>query len=626
VIVGVMPADFAFPSRATQLWTPGPLNPADTAAYRAGMLTMVGHLAPGVSTATASEELRRLRHAMRSAAGVMGPFDPAETRVIPLRDQLVGSRKATMLLVAGIVGIVLLIACANVANLMLLRGITRRRGVAVRVALGASRAALMRASLVESITIALAGGLVGLGVALWTYEVLARVLAADAPMIRRTGLDPLLLGVTFLITGVTAVAAGLVPALRASGVDFLGVLREGGRGDTERAWPRGALVISELALAFVLATVAGLLLKSLWTLQHVDPGFQTEHVLSLRVSPPSSRYSDSARVLAYWRVALGRVRAVPGATEAGAIHLTPMGLNNWNPDLVVEGEPAPRPGESRSVDWRVATPDYFRTMGIPLVRGRGFTEQDRYGAPVVAIVNATLAKAYFGSADPVGKRVRTAFEGDTGWATVIGEVGDVHGHGLAADPVPEIYRPFDQFALESMTLMVRVRGDPAAMARSVRQALVDVDPSVIIDEVRPMRDVVADSVAGTGRVTWLLLGFGLLALTLAATGVFGVVSFAVASRTRELGIRLALGASGKSIMVLVLRQGALLAGAGTVVGSLLALAAGSAVRSQLYRVPAHDPTVTLAALGTLLLVVLLATCLPALRATRVDPVAALRNE
>lgn len=384
-------------------------------------------------------------------------------------------------------------------------------------------------------------------------------------------------------------------------------------------------MISELALAFVLATSAGLMAKSLLKLQQVDPGFQAERVLSLRVSPPTTRYSDSTRLLTYWRVALERVRSVPGVIETGAIHLTPMGSNNWNPDLSVEGALAPRAGESRSVDWRVVTPEYFRTMGIPLLRGRGFTEQDRYGTSVVAIVNRTLARAYFGSEDPIGKRVRTAFDG-RGWATIVGEVGDVHGHGLAADPVPELYRPYAQSAMESMTLMIRGTGDPTNLVASVRHALTELDPTVILDEVHPMREVVADSIAGSSRLTWLLLGVGALALTLAATGVFGVVAFAVASRTRELGIRVALGASGRAIMTLVLRQGVVLTGAGLVVGSLLAVGTVGAVRSQLYEVPPHDPVVYILAAGTLLLVVLLATYVPARRATRVDPMIALRNE
>jgi putative ABC transport system permease protein len=265
-------------------------------------------------------------------------------------------------------------------------------------------------------------------------------------------------------------------------------------------------------------------------------------------------------------------------------------------------------------------------MGIPLRRGRVFAENDRAGAPAVAVVNSTLARRFFGVTDPIGERVRTAFEGDKGWVTIVGEVGDVRGHGLAADPVPELYRPLGQFAVESMTLMVRGAADPARLAGSVRQALAGVDPSVIIDEVRPMRDVVEESVANPRHVTLLLLGFGLLALALAAIGVFAVVAFAVAQRTRELGIRVALGASRRAIITLVLRQGALFAGAGVVLGSLLALAGGGVVRSQLYLVPPDDPAIYAVAFGTLLAVALLATYLPARRAARVDPMVALRNE
>lgn len=626
MVVGVMPAHFAFPTRATQLWTPAPLNPAHSSGYRADMLTLIGRLAPGVTLEAASEELRALRRTLRLEAGVTAPFDRAETRVLPLGDELAGPRRGKMRLLVGIVGLVLLIACANVANLVLLRATTQRRGAAIRAALGASRASLVRELLLESLVIALAGGVVGVGIAAWAHGALTTALLPDAPTLRDAGLDPLLLGIAFLLSLVTAALVGFVPAAQVSRVEAQSVLREGGRGETARSRLRGTLVVSELGLAFALAMAAGLLVKSLWKLEQVDSGFQADQVLTMHVAPSSASSSDSARTLAYWRAALEQVRSVPGVTDAGAIHLTPMGESNWNPALVVEGAPAPRPGKSRSVDWRVATPAYFRTMGIPLRRGRAFTDQDRYGAPGVAIVNTRLTRTYFGSGDPVGKRVRTSFEGPTGWVSIVGEVGDVHGHGLAADPVPEIYRPLGQYALPSMTLMVRGVSDPVMLAQGVKRVLANVDPLAILDEVQPMRAIVEASVASPRHVAVLLLGFGLLALLLAAIGVFAVVSFAVAQRTRELGIRAALGASRGTLLTLVLKQGAAYAGAALLLGTLLALAGSGVVRSQLYAVSPNDPTIYAAALGTLLGVAFLGTALPALRAAKIDPTVALRSE
>jgi putative ABC transport system permease protein len=627
VVVGVMAPGFGFPSRDAQLWLPAPLNPADTSVYRAGMLTLIGRLAPGVSATMASEELRRLRRQLRWEAGITAPFDMTETRVLALSDRLASGRRSAMFLLAGVAAIILLIACANVANLVLVRGTTRARGLAIRTALGASRIALVRGAVLESLVVACAGGVLGLGIALWTSHTLAAALAADAPMLRETGLDPVLLGVALGVTLGTGVVVGLVPAFGALHPDAPRVMREGGRGDTAKSPLRRALVVSELAMAFGLTVAAGLLVKSLWTLQQVDPGFQADQVVALHVSPPEARYADAARVSAYWSAALEAVRSVAGVADAGAIHLTPMGPNNWNPDLVVEGAPPhPPPGESRSVDWRVTTPDYFRTMGIALRRGRGFTEHDRPGTPSVAVVNAALVKRYFGSLDPVGKRVRTSFEGQNQWATIIGVVSDVRGHGLALDPVPEMYRPFAQHPLQAMTLMVRGVGDQRTLAAAVKRTLTRIDPSVIVDEVQPMRDVVGASVANQRLITLLLLGFGLLALTLAAIGVYGVVSFAVAQRTRELGIRVALGAPRAAIMGLVLWEGTTLAGIGLVVGLLLAALGGGVVRSHLYRVATHDPLVYATALVCLFGVALVACYLPARRAMRVDPLMALRYE
>jgi predicted permease len=624
-VVGVMPPGFVFPNRSTRLWTPAPLNPADASTYGAGMLTVIGRLTATGTARQATEELRAFRRRLRLENGTSEPFDPAETRVVSLVDHLAGPQRPAMVLLAAVVAAVFLIACANVANLILLRGVVRARALAVRVALGASRASLAREALLEALVLASAGGIAGLIVAGWTQGALVEALVPDAPMLREIEINVALIGMTLLISVVAAALVGLIPVLRAWRPDLETALRESGRGGVHPNRLRSLLVVSELGLALLLAIGAGLLLKNFERLTEVDPGFQAERILTASILPPDPPY-DEKRAPLLWTDLFDRVNALPGVIAAGAIHLTPMGRNNWNPDLAVEGAPPPRPGESRSVDWRVVTPDYFRTMGIPVRRGRGFAGTDRGGVPLVAVVNEALVARYFGSADPLGKRVNTDFEGKDAWATVVGVVGNVRGHGLGAAPEPELYRPFAQHPLAEMALMVRGAADPAALGEGVRRAVGTIDSRVIVDQVQVMRDVVDASLAGSRHIMLLLLGFGFLALTVAALGVFSVMSFAVAQRERELSIRVALGASQTSIVSLVLAQGATWAGAGAVLGLLAASAGGGLLRSQLSLVASTDPATYAGASVTLMGVALVACYLPARRAAQADPARTLRTE
>jgi predicted permease len=623
-VIGIMPRGFAFPSRAAQLWTPAPLNPSSP-AYGASMLTVVGRLAAGVSAEAATAELRIARGQIRAEVGVTGPFDPAETRVLSFADRLVGSRAASLFTLGAVVGIVLLIACANVANLMLVRASTRIRELAIRSALGASRPSLLRLAIAEPLLITVVGGALGFAAAPIAYRVLTTLVAGDAPLLGGVSIRPSMVAVALVLTVASAVVVGIVPAFAVWRSDAVDAMRDGGRG-TGKSRLANALVTVELSLAFVLVVAAGLLSKGLWRLQQVSPGFEADHVLALRVSPSPQKYSDASALLSYWTRAFDAVGALPGVEGVGAIHLTPMGLNNWNPDLDIEGAPAPRPGESRSVDWRLVSTGYFRTMGIRAVQGRLFGESDGPTAPGVAIVNSTLARQYLGSGEVVGRRVHTVFEGANKFVTIVGVVEDVRGHGLAVDPVPELYRPLAQRVNDALTVMVRTSADPAALVTSVRRRLADVDPTAIVDEVRPMQDIVRESVAGPRRGAALIAGFAALALALAAVGVFGVMSFTVLQRTRELGIRIALGASTGAIHTLVIGRAMRLAAVGMTLGVALALAGGRLIRAQLYVVEPTDPSILIGAMSALALVAAFAAWLPARRAASIEPGTTLRLE
>ncbi len=627
-VVGVMPAEFRFPSAETELWVPVSLDPAPHAVgalWGMGGFQAVGRLAPGATPRQALAELGALARAMRAENPLWTPPEPyrADAAVVPLRDAVVGEVRPTLLVLLAAVGFVLLIACANVANLLLARGLGRGREMALRSALGAGRGRLVRQLLTESLVLALAGGAAGLLLATWGLRWLVAALPADTPRLAEVALDGRVTALALGATLLTGVAAGLFPAWRVTRSELQGPLREGAGAGGGRRRLSGVLVAAEIGLAMVLVVGAGLLIRSVRALVAVDPGFRTERVVSARIDPPESLYGDPARQRAFYAEVLGRVQALPGVGAAGLTSQLPLGGEPSPWATAVEGVTLD-PNALPMFDRRAVTPEYLRTLGVRLVRGRAFTAADREGAPPVALVDEAAARRFWPGEDPVGKRIGHPWAND--WMTVVGVVAEVRSAGLAGEQNPAYYAPFAQKPGAGMTLVARTTSSPEALAGSLRAVVAGVDPQVPVSRVRAMDEWIAESVARP-RLTAVLLGaFAGLALLLGAVGVYGVIAYTVGERTREIGLRIALGAGVGDVVGMVLRQGALLAAAGIGAGLLASLAATRALAGLLYGVTATDPLTFAVVPAVLAAAALLATWLPARRASRVDPMTALRGD
>ncbi|MBN1203605.1 MAG: ABC transporter permease [Myxococcaceae bacterium] len=624
-VVGVMPRGFSFPGDDVGLWLPLRLDPT-SGDSDIGFLTLLGRLAPGRGSTEANAELRTLGAALRAERpGVLPEDFGGLARVTPLRDVLVGEVGPALLLLLGAVGCVLLIACANVAGLLLARATGRRTELAVRAALGASTGRLARQLLTESVLLGLVGGLAGLVLARWGADAVGAALPGTLPEAGRVGVDGPVLAFGLALSLGVGLLFGLVPALRAARGDPHAGLRPGGTGGLGRGQRRllGGLVAGEMALALVLTVGASLMLQTVWKLQRMDTGFTTERVLTLAVELPDARYGDGGRGAVFFREALERIRALPGVEAAGAIHRLPLASDNVDVTLRIEGRPTPLDG-SADVDRRVVTLGYFDALRVPLLRGRALDATDTDTARV-AVVNEALARRLFPGEEVLGRRVWTDFEGKEGWTTIVGVVGDTRNQALGSAPRPQLYRPHAQVPSTRMTLVVRTRGEPLALARAVREALWAVDPDVPMGEVRTLEQVARDSIATPRLVLSLLVLFALLALVLGAVGLYGVMSYAVGQRTYEFGVRLALGASGADVLRQVAAEGLVLAGAGIAAGLVLGLAAGRVLSRLVFGVGTSDPLTLLGASGVLAVVALLASLVPAWRAARVDPGRVLRE-
>jgi putative ABC transport system permease protein len=627
-VVGVLPADFQFPfaNQAPEYFTP--LDPqGDMEKQRgANYLQVLGRLKEGVPVAQAEAELKAI--AARLEQQYPDANEGRSVALVSAQEEMVGNLRATLLVLLGAVGFVLLVACANVANLQLARASGRGREMAIRTALGASRARVMRQLLTEGLLLSVAGGALGLLFAVWGVALISSFVPADIPRFKEVGLDPTVLGFTFAASLLAGVAFGLAPALQASRVDLGESLKEGGRGATAgrtRNRVRSLLIVSEVALSLVLLVGAGLLVKSFWRLRNTNPGFNPQRVLSASVSLPEVKYSKDEQLVQFYRQALGRAAALPGVEAAAAIMPLPLGSNDINISFMAEDRPDPGPGSRPVAGTRVITPDYLRVMGVPLLRGRAFNDRDTADAPKVLIVNETLARQLFPGEDPLGKRLAIGLNSIHG--EIVGVVGDVHSRGLEREAGLELYVPYEQTPFNSMQLVLRTKeGDPAALAAPLRAAVREIDKDVPLYEVKTMEQLVADSVARQRFSMTLLAAFAGLALALAAVGIFSVMSFLVAQRTHEIGVRVALGAQARDILRMVVRYGMGLALAGVAAGLAGAFALTRLMSGLLYGVSATDP-VTFAGVSLLLVVVALAACLvPARRATKVDPMVALRYE
>jgi putative ABC transport system permease protein len=627
-VVGIMPPRFEFPSRGVDVWVPIALGGEEAASRGNHYLEVVARLKPGVNPAQAQSDMdavaRRLQELYPDTNTGLG------VAVVPLHEQLVGEIRPALLILLGAVGLVLLIACANVANLLLARAAARYREAAVRAALGAGRLRLVRQFLTESLLIAMLGGAAGLLLAFAGLRVLAAFIPEEISLAREISLDPRVLAFTVAISAATGIVFGLVPALQASSPNLNDSLKEGGRDPSAagKSRARSTLVISEVALALVLLIGAGLLINSFVRLQSVDPGFRSDNLLTMSVVLPDTKYPDASRRAAFYDQTLARVGALPGVESAAVVTRLPLTFKGNANSYSVEGFPEPSPDQRPIAVTRVISPDYFRAMGIAVLRGRHFTPQDREDSGNVVVVNETFANRYWPGDDPVGKRIKMgSLSSDAPWLTIVGVAADVRQFELSAPPRPQMYLPYTQLDFFSpRDLVVRTASDPLALATAVRNEVWAVDPDQPVSNVRTMGSIVAESLARQRFSMLLLAIFAGVALALAAVGIYGVLSYTVTQRTREIGIRMALGAERRDVMRLVVGQGFRLVVIGLAIGIVAALGLSRLMASLLFGVSPSDPATFLAVPAVLAAVALVASYVPARRATRVDPMRALRYE
>jgi predicted permease len=628
-VIGVMPRGFAFPTADTELWLPLAMAPENQTSRQSYGLYVVGRLAPGVP-------LERARADAAATWKRIAAENPSQAEyglnLVPLPEQVVGRTLRTALwIMLAAVGAVLLIGCANVANLMLSRAATREREVSVRLAIGAAPRRLVRQLLTESLLLAAIGGTLGVALAWAALQALEALAPADIPRIGDVRLDGTVLLVSMLVVLLTGVAFGLVPALQASRGNLAGALREGGRGGTagrsgQRV--RQVLAAAQVALVVVLLTGAGLLLRSFQRVQQVQLGFNPDRLLTMRIALPGARYPQAPRRAQFYAELLERVRRLPGVRGVAATSSIFLTNTPSSTTFTVEGRDSRPEERSIEVPLDAVTPDYFRVMGVPLLRGRGFTEQDGPDAPRVVIVNENMAKRFWPGGDAVGRRFRygTGTDNPAPWMTIVGVVADMRRTGYDNPVRYETFLPHAQRTTGGLTLVVRATGDPLALAAPVRSAVRALDAEQPVFEVMSMDQMLSNMIAQR-RFSMALLGtFAALALVLGLVGVYGVTSYLVAQRTREVGLRIALGARPRQLVAMVVGQGMAVAGVGLALGLAGAIAVARLMAGLLYEVSPLDVT-TLATVVVLLAVAtLVANWLPARRAARVEPLVALRAE
>ncbi len=624
-IIGVMPDYLRVPEK-TDIWKP--LAPPEEVrnSRNSFWLPVIGRMKPDVTIEQAQTEMH----------GIAGRIERAypETKgfgayVVSLHKQIVGDIERSLLLLMGAVGFVLLIACANLGNLMLGKTATRRKELAIRTALGARRGRLIRQIVTEALMLALAGSAVGLLLAYWAGRFFVAVGGESIPRPEAIRLDLPVMAFSLLLAIVAALLAGLVPAFQASRTDVVEHLREGGRegGTAANRRTRSLLVAAEVALAFVLLAGAGLLLRTLWSMQQVDRGFRPEGVAIATVSVPSALYAGPADVRGFYARLLERVRALPGVESAGAATgvLLPLLANSGI--YTIEGKPLPPPEERVEYPREIVSPGYFETLGYALVSGRTFTEQDHADAPIAVVVNETLARSAWPGQDPVGRRLRPGGERSTApWMTVVGVVRDVRRGDLRGSVRPEVYNCSLQVTPRTQMLVVRTRQDAASILPSIRSAVREVNPQVPVFNAGLLAEEFSETLTSPRFRAVLLAGFALIALALATVGIYGVTAHAVSQRTHEVGIRMALGARAPDVVSMMVRQHLWPALAGLAVGIVTALALSRSVSGLIYGVRPTDPLTFLLMAVALIAVAAGACWIPARRATRVDPVIALRSE
>jgi putative ABC transport system permease protein len=633
-VVGVMPASFDYPEGA-KAWVLSPkavpLPPIDVtgdllASRGVHYFQAVGRLRPGVTPEQARADLAAL--ADDQARRFPESNNGRGVAIQPLHEKIVGGVRGALFMLLAAVGLVLLIACANVASLLLARASGRQREIAIRSALGAGRGRLIRQLITESLLLGAAGGAAGLLAGGWAIALLLAVMPDGIPRVAQIGLDVRLAALAILVSFVSALIFGLVPALQASRTDASLVLREADRASTggrHRARTRAVLVVSEIALTVVLLVSAGLLATSFIRLQHVNPGFRVDEVLLVSLPLPQSKYPDGKRQAAFYQRVLEGMQERGEIQSAAILFPNPIAGASANGSFTVEGRPIPPRTDRPFTAIASVSDDYFRTLGIAMIQGRTFSPHDREPAPAVAIANATLVRKYLAGQNPIGTRVRFGDAVDD-WITIVGVVADSRNIGLNEEPTPLLYLPYHSFPLAFMSIAARSSAGAGAVASVVRDAVKRVDADMPVDKVEPLGQVLQDSIAEPRFRTLLLGAFALMAVVLATVGVYGLISFSVAQRTREIGIRVALGAQSRQVMAPVLREGLTLALMGIAIGIAGSLAATRLLADFLFAVKPTDP-LTYAGVAVLLLAIaLIASYIPSRRALRVDPITALRAE
>lgn len=626
-VIGVMPAQVRFPSRLTEMWVPFDHSPSQQAARGSHSLLALGRLKPGVTFEQAREQMMTIAGRLEqqykdSQAG-------RSVRLIPLQEEMVQNVRPALLVMFGAVGLVLLIACVNVANLLLARAAGRRREIAIRAALGAGRGRLIRQFLTESILLSVVGGAVGLVLANWGLSALTTLAGAILPRANEVGLDGRVVGFTLLLSVVTGIVFGLAPALQISRSDVQTALKDSGNAGTspQRNRLRSLLVVAEISAALVLLIGAGLLLKSFWQLQQTDAGLKPENVITMSISLPAAKYATAQAVDGFYDRLVTQMATLPGVQTAGAINMLPLQQWGYNGPFNVEGAQPYPPGHEPLAELRTVSHDYFQALGIPTVNGRIFNNHDQPNSESVAIINQTLANQFMGGHDAIGKRLSR--DGGKTWVKVVGVVADVKQSGLTQAPRSEIFYPTLQVPPANklgMSLVVRGIGDPTALVTALRNEVRLIDPSQPIHNIKTMEAVISESVADR-RLNMVLLGlFAAVALILAMIGIYSVISYTVTQSTREIGIRVALGAQSRHVLKLVLGKGLVLALAGVVIGVAGAFGLTRLLANLLFGVTATDPFVFASVPVLLVLTALLASYLPARRAMKLDPIKALRNE
>lgn len=640
-VVGVMPEKFEFPiqlfnvgaasfTERVDLWRPLAFTPQQLKNRGSRGLLLVARLKSGASFAAAQAEVEAVNAQMRREFPNNYPGgDSFGGDLLSLSELAAGAVRPMLLILLAAVALVLLIACANLATMLLARAAAQERELAIRVALGAGRWNLIRQMLTESLLLAVVGSGLGVLLAVWGVEILKRIGAQTVPRLQEVGIDGTVLSVTLVVTVLTGILFGLVPALTTARPRLGEALKEGGRGSTDgarRNFMRHVLVVSEVALALVLLAGAGLLIKSFVALQQVDPGFNPSHVLTMELSLPKLHYAGDPEILRFADEVQRRVAEIPGVAAAGITDILPLSGNNSDWSFAIEGREVPPNGSGPDEEIRHVSPDYFRTLQIALRAGRALSVDDNQEQPRGMIVNEAFAKKFWPQGDALGKRISfDDLKKNPHWIPIVGIVGNVHHVGLDAEAKPEMYLPLAHSAPRTMTLALRSAQPPQTLIAGVRQAVQAIDPGVAIAYVRPMEQIVGDSIAARRLAVVLLGAFAVIAIVLATVGIYGVISFLVVQRTHELGVRMALGAQRFDILRLVIGRAVKLVGAGTIIGLALALASTRALSSLLYRVDAFDFTTFALVTLVLGLIALISSYLPALRATRADPMIALSH-